>query len=314
MLGVVFALVVAQSPVTPLLQRARTQVQALQFSAASKTLQELRAKPGLTRGEVLDFFELAGVVAGSLSDTARATEAFRALLQLDPERRLKGVSSPRVLTPFLEVKAEVRDRGALAVKVTPGRTGDGRISALTLEVSGAPALVARMQVDLEEDGVSRAVTLAPEAREVAVSGRRVTARVRVEGGQGWELLTVGPQAFEAPQPTPKETVSLEPRVEPPMVTLEPAPPRFRPAAWTLGSVGAAALVTGAVFGIRSTLLRAEVTGAREEAGVIVGMSRQTALELEQQALSSAIIANTALIAGAAFLVGAVVLWFVGNAG
>ena len=72
--SIVVAAAVAEPP-GPLLEVASRQVQALRFAAATQTLELVRRSPSLTRKQVLEYYELTGVVAGSMGDGARSGDS-----------------------------------------------------------------------------------------------------------------------------------------------------------------------------------------------------------------------------------------------
>jgi hypothetical protein len=95
----------------PKLEEARALVDDLAFEKAASVLDAAARMEGNSRQEVLNILALQGIVHGTLGKQARAYEAFRELLLLDPGYQLPADQPPRVRTPFYEAKAWVQDNG-----------------------------------------------------------------------------------------------------------------------------------------------------------------------------------------------------------
>lgn len=296
-------LALAQTP----LQRARDDVRALNFQAAVRSLQETRQARDLSRDDVLSLYELLGIVSGMQGDAAAAREAFTTLSMLDPEAKLKVKYAPKVTTPFLEGKAQARERGPLVVTSSRSTNADGLLASVTVECPRDAGLAKSLEVTLEEDGVSRKVSV-PWAASVVVPvrARSLTLTVEVLGPNGWDLGRFGP--FSAPAPPAAVAVVVPPDPPPVPAKVEPSP--LQPIGIGVGAVGLVGLGLGIGFGLRSQELRRSVAEAPVIDGV-VQITRQEALTRGADAVSSAIIANIGFIAGGALAATGVVLWLLG---
>lgn len=290
----------------PDLTRAHQQLVALDLVNASNTLKAVEAKSGLTRAEVLEFYELKGVVAGLTGKSAQAKDAFTRLLVLEPTHSLKQRYPPRVVTPFFEAKAVARESGALSLVV--GATGEG----ISLSLSGATlALAARVRLELVEDGVARSAIAAITDTFVPTHAKALTVRARVVSAREWALLEAPELTFNAPPLTLTPPVVMElPVVAPIEGVVAPSGPRLRPLAYSLVGVGAAAAVVGAVFGVQSRSARS-ILDAPPMVDGRVTLTRAEARALDQQAVNNALIANALFISAGVLAVSGVIIWFLG---
>jgi hypothetical protein len=89
-------------------------------------------------------------------------------------------------------------------------------------------------------------------------------------------------------------------------------PRVLP--WVLVGAGVASAGAGTYFGIASSGARSQIANAAVDPnnGLVTGISRAQALELQQKAQTDAALANTLFGVGAGLVVGGVVAWLVGG--
>lgn len=238
---------------TPALERAQKNVAELKFKQALVDLRAVEAASGLTRDEVLRFYELQARVAAALGREEDARAAFESLLQLDPSFQLKGRASPKLTGPLFEARSVVDRTGALALTVEATESR-GALERLTLGLKGPLALVEAVSVRLTIDGVPSERSVPPAASiALEVKGRTAEVSVRLVGRRAWELASAT-HRFSA-QPLEEAPVQVELPREPPLVVIAPPPPPAPPprgrAMRTLGilgvSTGAIAGVVGAVF-------------------------------------------------------------------
>lgn len=298
------------------LEQARAHTVALRYTAASKALKQVSQQPGLTHADVIEFYELSAIVAASTGNSQAAKEAFAALVLLEPGYKLKGRYSPKVTTPFFEGKAFAQDHGALSVSLASSSITNARVGQVTLAFSRDDrSLVKTVEVTVLEDGASRTLQLPFVAKgksTLEVSGKAVDLRLTLIGANAWVLAHLPPLTVEVPPPV------VETQPPPPPVPLTEAPlvasatsSPLRPIAYGLAGLGAAGLITGAIFGISSQTARTTVLNAQQGTDLVTTITRAHALELSQQASSQALIANIALIAGGTVLATGVVLWLLG---
>lgn len=300
------------------LEQARAHTLALRYTAAGKALKQVSLQPRLTHADVIDFYELSAIVAASTGNSQAAKEAFAALVLLEPGYKLKGRYSPKVTTPFFEGKAFAQDHGALSVSLASSSIANGRVGQLTLAFSRDDrGLVKTVQVTVLEDGASRTLQLPFVAKgktSLEVSGKVVDLRLTLIGANEWALADLPPLTAEVPPPV-VETQPLPPAAplpEAPLVasqTVTSSP--LRPVSYVLAGLGAAGLITGAIFGVSSQSARSTVLNAQQGTDLVTSITRARALELSQQASSQALIANLALIGGGVVLATGVVLWLLG---
>lgn len=314
----------------PTVETAQAQVRDLSFKAAERSLARVAQTRNLRNEDVITWHALKGIVAGSLKDAKGARDAFRALLNLNLGYRLEGRFSPRVMTPFFEAKRWAEENGALTVDRSPPLITEGQVRRLSFAVKGdALKRVSAVVVNVREAGGDwRVVRLGPAGGDVTTQAARVASWVQLEDERGWALVVDGSQSAPiivqagapvatATPPGPTEQLTpLPPPPPPPTVSLvEPATssPRFRPAAWTLVGTGVAALGIGLAFGLIANSERTRFTQAtRDSAGVITGLTRQGALELDAAMRTHALVADILFAVGGALAATGVGLWIAGT--
>lgn len=307
-------LVCSVAAAEPNLERARSLVDALQFPAAKAALLLAKKAPSLTHAEVLELYELSGIVAGSTKDARAATEAFRVLLVLEPGFKLKGKYSPKVTTPFFEARALAKQVVTPSLELERSDDVDGALTKVVLRsASDGGGLVTTVRLDLVEDGASRTVTLPWATRlEVPVRARKVVVTAVLLSEAGWRLVEPPALVREAPAPPPPAPPVV---TVPPIATVQPAPAptpssTVRTVGYVLGGVGLAAAGLGVYFGVRSQTARSTVLGAIQD-GVVTGLTRERALELNREVTTNATLANLTFATAGALIIGGVVCWFVG---
>jgi hypothetical protein len=91
----------------------------------------------------------------------------------------------------------------------------------------------------------------------AKAQRYADEMIALEQRQG--AAAPAPQPVPPPAPRPAETVTVVPVASPPAAAHQEQGPRFRVAAWTAAGVGAAALIAGVYFSVRTHSLDNQVT-------------------------------------------------------
>ncbi len=271
---------------------ARAQVTALDFKAARKSLQAAEGQPGLSRAQVLELYELSGIVAGTLNEPKVARDAFTRLLNLEPALKLSGKYAPRVTTPFLEAKGWVAEKGALALEVTPPELGS-TLRPLQVKLAGDVfSRVRVLRVAVREDaGAWRVVEGPGPSLEVPVHGAHVAFHVEALDPQGWQLAARGTEAEPLTVEAPVVAVVAPPKDAPVVEPLRPAPPVSAAATAEVRSahlqgrvvgglalgVGIISLVSGALFLVGAWTQWLTYQGAIGTADPVTGITRAQAL-------------------------------------
>lgn len=286
----------------PALDQARAELKALRYPAAEKSLKAAANATGLSRAEVLEFYELKALTAAGSNRVPEARAAFTTLLTLDPAFKLKGKPAPRITTTFFEARSAAREQGALEVHLAAQPTS-GRVGPVRITVFDAAKLVRTVVAELETQTGTRSVSVPSTGGSFEVAEATVAVRVTVKGEQDWVLLALEPTRYEAPA-APVAAVAAAPEA-PATVTQQTATvePRFRPLAYALAGTGAAALATGLVFGLLAQNARTEL--------MRVDLTRAQALTLAPEAVAKATIANVLFISGGTLLAAGVVTFLLG---
>jgi len=284
----------------PKLEEARALVDDLAFEKAASVLDAAARMEGNSRQEVLNILALQGIVHGTLGKQARAYDAFRELLLLDPGYQLSADQPPRVRTPFYEAKAWVQDNGPFDATAS-AEVQDGEVRAVVVTTSKDVLRLARaVRFHLRVEGVERSeeVALVDGRAEAKVGAPQVAWWFEVLGAHQRVLLEGG----SATAPREETAGSAAVPVEAPGVSS--AGPSRR--GWLLptgfGLVGASVVAggVGVVFGLMASSARSTVLNAEKNAnGLVTGLTQREAAALEQQARTSATVAN--------------VLWGIGGA-
>jgi hypothetical protein len=238
---------------SPNLDKARQLVNDLKFADAGKALQAAEAQDANPRAELIEIYELEGIVFGSVNKPELSRTAFMKLLTLDPEHKLSGKFAPRVTTPFYEAKGKVHETGALSLTLGMSVVGD-KLAGLGLTLKDPAQLAKKIVVHTSEDGRPWKVTNADAKPEtlVSVSAKQLYWFADVLGehdavlfsafSAGAPGLQTVPQ-LDVPPAAPPEPPALEPpRVDaaqsaaPPVHIVKVRKPRLRGLAWALGIV------------------------------------------------------------------------------
>ncbi len=162
-----------------LLARAQAAIDDIDYQAARKLATQALDGGGLAAAQLHLALRLAGESAAALGDGAAARAHFVRWILLDPAAALPAGSSPKLMQPFADARAEADRLGRFAVDVEIGR-GQDRLE-IVLSAHDPLGLVAGMRLrlgDASEVGVTgtRAVLPAADAARVAVAIAVVDAR------------------------------------------------------------------------------------------------------------------------------------------
>lgn len=288
----------------PALLEAREKADNLDYAGALKALDRALEVEGLAREAVLDVYELKGICLAVLGKSDKAREAFRALLVLDPKRKLVGTQPPRVTSAFYEALGRAASEGTLELTHEIERSGSGyRALKVTLKLNPL-RLVKKLKVYATVRGMPREVELEP-------SGESATARLEINASQfSWWASALGERDAEllllASAQSPTVVEPPAPADAPVAVALDPkaaggsavSGSAMRVAGAVVGVAGVATLAVGLGLGAASADARRRVDEAPlDEDGSVVGMTQREAAVLDQQARDQATAANVLMIGG-----------------
>lgn len=295
------------------LERAEALMEDFRFADAQAALAQTLATPGLSREALLRTLELQGIAAGQLRKSDEALTAFRQLLTLAPDWQLGPDLAPRVSTPFLEARQAVETAGPLTLEAEAPRRA-GAVTTLGVRVPTDALGLARGVVFHVDAGGGWVRTPA------ALEGGRASHAVEAAGPVRWWAELLGARDAQlvrlGDEAAPLEAgVAAHLRDTAPAVTgAAPAPGTsgLRVAGWVLLGGAVAAAGAGVGFGLSSDGDRARLEGAaRDEAGVITGLTQVEADRVAGAAARDGAIANGFFIGAGALAVGGAVLWWLG---
>jgi hypothetical protein len=330
----------------PELDKANRMLFDQKYGEAARALEAATKVPNNPRDVVLRIYELQGVVYGQLGQSAKAKEAFEAMLSLDPKRELNGKYNQKVLAAFaaakdwlganppldfksakaaldpknrvMQLAAKVKSDGMkLTRKVRFHlRADEGKWVDQTSELQGAYAAA-----NTDAAGVEWwAELLGDNERVLAVVGSEKDP-VR-EGNSKAPAVVAVADAPKKDEPKPAEK-KVEPAPtddkKPDELRYEPAPTGgsssgvLRPIGYGLMAGGLIGVGVGAVFGVQSFVARGRINSAMTNAsGLIVGLNQRDAFALDKQATQQALIADILFGAGGGLAVIGGVFWLVGG--
>ncbi len=280
-----------------LLEQARRQLDDLEAEAAIKTLVTVEKQPFNTRQTLEELHLLRGIAFGLLDKPQLVRDAFRWLLLVNPGAQLPKDQPPRVQTPFLEARAWADSNGPFGFEVAAELEGTD-VRWVSVAAKNDVLRLAR-SVRFHVDGKDYDVPFKNDVARLAVPGPTVRWWAEVLTDELGLLRPIASAdaprtdggAVEAPPARPDEEVTPTPAAP------EPGGTWRRPLGGVLLGVGAAAVATGAVFGVLSRTARDTVTDAERRDDVITGVTQVEAQRLEAQSVSQAIVANALFIAG-----------------
>ena len=278
----------------PLVAQARQEMTSLRFAHALDLLDEALKSGRNGPHEVAEIHRLAGYAAGAIDREAVAVERFRQALSIEPDAVLEEGTSPKILGPFEQARAAIREKGALKVRSEPV---PGRRAVAVVVENDPGALVAGARITLptgvlEAKGTGRVI--------VPVEGPGVVhAEVAVVDAFG-NALVIGrtvdvPEIPPAPGPVlqaPKSDRSGDGGGEP------EAPALYE--RWYLWGAGSmVGLGLGVVFGLQARAGERDLRDLNEATANGEEHDISEALALVDRAKRDALIANIGFGVGGA---------------
>lgn len=306
-LGVVLvAVTLAQNPD---LVRAQAAFEGLKYADAARALEAAWAAPGNDRETVLEVLKLQAIVAAATGQVDRARTLFRTLLYLAPEFVLpEGDLGPKVMTLFYEAKGRVAVNGVLQLVARPPVRDGDKVREVGVQVTDPQALGQSFRFHHRAPGFEWTVTPAPLVEGVAVLAVDLPtvewwAELLGENDRGLARLGSADQpistAKDAPARVPAPAAAVSARPTSPL----------KPVGIVVAGLGVVAGIAGGVFGLSANGQKALIENAsRDGSGRVTGITRQTALQLNEQQKTSATLANTLFVASGALVAAGVVLY------
>lgn len=310
---------------------AEAQVSGLQYSEAAKSLTHARADQGNDRVTQIRILELTGVVEASLGHGQAASDAFSAMLYLDPTHALSDEWGPKVKTPFYEARGWMGDHHPFSAKAVAPHLEGGQAKSVSIELGEDPLhLYGVVRIHFSADGVASTADAQAVPGPVVVPApiaTKLTWWAEVLGKNKEVLGSVGdattPQVIQSAARPSSPSPAVAALVSPPAsathpaavvapVSLEPEP-EYRPEAYGIMAGGAAALVVGTIFGLMVRSDQNEINNAtRNGAGQITSISQPAAFALNSTAKTDGIVADVGFAVGAVALAAGAGLWFYGG--
>jgi hypothetical protein len=325
------------SAANPPLEEARAHLDKLEYPEASRALELALEISDNDRETLLAIYELKGVIAGTLKQPQEASDAFRAMLSIDPSRKLQAKYPPRVTTPFFEAKSWVAEHGSISLTREPPLDRDGRIARIAVSLTDPLHLATAVRFTWLAGGKRHTdvVVVKGPGAAIDVDGAQLQWTASLLALRDGVLKELGSDAqpleelakTRAPVASTPEPVAQPPPPEPGQRQLFPrsvestpppldvqakpsSPSRTRfwiPAAIVLGA-GIALGAAGVAFGVQSRADYLSFDDARMTNGFADAFTRQQALDTLDRAASSAVKANVLFgIGGGLMVVGAVAL-------
>src|SRR5262245_51490176 len=110
-LSLVLASATARAEEQSPLARAEAAYVAVDFESTQSLAKDALVAGGNDPTSTLRIYTLLGISAAAMGDEAAAREAFRQVVALDPLGHLDKTLSPKIRSPYLDVRGEVTARG-----------------------------------------------------------------------------------------------------------------------------------------------------------------------------------------------------------
>jgi len=247
--GLVLALTsVARAEEPPTLARAEAAYVAVDFESTVSLAHDALVAGGNEPSSTLRLYTLLGIAAAALGDEATARDAFRHVVALDPQGHLDKTLSPKIRSPYLDVRGEV--------------TAHGEIRPLQAYLTRqAQSLL----VDLDDPvGIAHAVEVsyraahAPELLTAQLTPGEASVGPVPAGAKQVEYALVVRDAhrnelYRRGKPERPEVLSLTPRdygIEGPPSAVAPSPTGYYVASALLAAAGVGAAGVGAYFTVQ----------------------------------------------------------------
>lgn len=295
------------------LVEARALFDDLELEKAAKALAAAEAIPGNPRQTVLQILELQALVYGTMNKEAKARDACRALLLLQPGFVMPKDQPPRVRTPYLEAK-EWAEANPLVLAPSTRGCEEAACTPVVQVTKDTLRLIKKVRFVLLEGPEPKTREVVPEAgsARVALTASRVQWRAEVLGKADAVLLELGPFTAGLPAEKPVATsTSLETAVTTTTAGAASGPP-WRPIGYAVAGGGVLAAGLGVLFGVLSAQARGRITGAMVDgAGLTTSITQRDAAEAERLARSQATLANALFVTGGVLVAAGVVFFIVG---
>ena len=311
-------LLLAGAPVSDL-QRGAELFDQYKYAEARAAFAKALKAPNLKRGELLDLLEMTGVAAAQQRQVDAAQAAFIELLTLDPDHKLKADYAPRVMTPFLEARRIVGEKGALEASASPVFAPD-RVDSITLSVTKDPLQKVRsVRFHLWVAGAWTTVSAPVAAAAFDVKQPEAKWWAELLGEKDAQLLLLGtaeePRVTAAPKPAAPEPVAVAAPLAAVQVEGRPASSSgggVRTASYGVAAAAVLAAGAGAFFGVRANNDYAQITGAQMNGSGVLSITEHDANVFESAGRSSALAANSLFIGAGVLAVAAVLMWILGG--
>lgn len=286
----------------PELERARRQIDELQYDLARTSLAAALASGQASTEELVELHRLTGEVAATLGDAAAAQAAFERALALRPSTTLPDGVSPKIAEPFEAARRKLGDHHLIA-------TATLGASSITVAIKDDPAGLV---------GGARALVISPDGTEqqASVQGRGTLviavpalapgahARVELLDDAGNVLAEIDADATGGTMAGATDLVGA--------TDTGPSKPLYK-SWWLWAGIGGVAAITGTVFGLSAKAAEDDLAALNMQV-MQDEFSRDyaEAEALEDKARSRALGANLAFGVAAGCAIAAVVLAFSGS--
>ena len=289
----------------PELERARKQIDELQYDLARQSLNAALAGGQASIDELVELHRLTGEVAATLGDAVAAQSAFERALSIRPSTTLPEGVSPKIAEPFEAARRKLGDR-----RLTASATLDVKGGKLRIEIRDDPAALV---------GGARGYLIAADGTEQQIEAKGtgklelaaptspgMHARVEIVDATG-NLLSEIDADSSGGTPTGQSGF---------IIASEDDGGGARPIYkqwWVWAGIGGVAAVTGIAFGLSAK-------SAEDDLAALNGQVRDDpysadyaeAKALEDKAKSRALGANISFGVAGACAIAAVVLAFTGD--
>lgn len=325
----------------PELEKAQKLLASKKYADALKALEAAEKKGGLDHDSYMTLLESKGLCQASLKKTDAATDAFKALLALDPRRDLEGKYKGDVVTAISAAQEWVKANGALVVAPRDPLAQGGKVKQVSLQVKSDPlkwAQAARIHVKQADGSWKPAdVAITDGVAKADAEGATVEFWAEVHDGQKNQLLFVGssirpvkqsapaevaeaPKPAPAPEPEKPAAVAAAPSAT--AASAQPAPaaavevsetPKssssaLRTVSYPVFGLGVVAAAVGIYFGASANAARTSIL-ADQMAGT---MTAQMLYDRDQTRIGQATAANALFITAGVLAVAAIVMFIAGG--
>jgi tetratricopeptide (TPR) repeat protein len=328
----------------PELEKAQKLLASKKYADALKALEAAEKKGGLDHDSYMTLLESKGLCQASLKKADAATDAFKALLALDPRRDLEGKYKGDVVTAISAAQEWVKANGALVVAAREPLAQGGKVKQVSLQVKSDPlkwAQAARIHVKQADGSWKPAdVAFTDGVAKADTDAATVELWAEVHDAQKNQLLFVGssirpvkqsapaevaeaPKPAPAPAPEPEKPAAVAAAAPAATAaTAEPAPaaavevsetPKssgsaLRTVSYPVFGVGVVAAAVGIYFGASASSARTSILADQMAAT----MTAQMLYDRDQARIGQATAANALFITAGVLAVAAIVMFIAGG--